>query len=161
MSGTFLDFSGGLDGKRICLQCRRPKFNPWVGKILWRSEWQRTPVFLPRLEFHGQRSLVSYSPWGCKELDMTERLTHTHKNFSKPSHPQNNPRRKVLLFHYHYCYCYYSCFIPKETEAKEVLKMNTATKWPSRESVWLQGMLLGTELCCLSIFMLCVKHLKF
>ena len=29
-----------------------------------------TPVFLPR-EFHGQRSLVGYSPWGHKELDMT------------------------------------------------------------------------------------------
>ena len=28
---------------------------------------------------HGQRSLVDYSPWGCKELDMTKRLsTHTH-----------------------------------------------------------------------------------
>ena len=23
---------------------------------------------------HGQRSLVVYSPWGCRELDMTERL---------------------------------------------------------------------------------------
>ena len=30
-----------------------------------------TPVFLSG-EFHGQRSLVSYSPWGHKELDMTE-----------------------------------------------------------------------------------------
>ena len=30
-----------------------------------------TPVFLP-VEFHGQRSLVGYSPWGRKELDMTE-----------------------------------------------------------------------------------------
>ena len=29
-----------------------------------------TPVFLPG-KFHGQRSLVGYSPWGCKELDMT------------------------------------------------------------------------------------------
>ena len=28
--------------------------------------WQRTPVFLPG-EFHGQKSLVGYSPWGCKE----------------------------------------------------------------------------------------------
>ena len=26
-------------------------------------------------EFHGQRSLVGYSPWGLKELDMTEQLT--------------------------------------------------------------------------------------
>ena len=43
----------------------------------WRREWQPTPVlFLPR-EFHGQRSLASYSPWSYKELDMTERLTHT------------------------------------------------------------------------------------
>ena len=38
-------------------------------------------VFLPR-EFHGQRSLVSYSPWGRKELDTTERLTHTHIHIS-------------------------------------------------------------------------------
>ena len=34
-----------------------------------------TPVFLPE-EFHGQRSLVGYSPWGHKELDTTERLMH-------------------------------------------------------------------------------------
>ena len=33
-----------------------------------------TPVFLP-LKPHGQRSLVGYSPWGCKESHMTE---HTH-----------------------------------------------------------------------------------
>ena len=33
-----------------------------------------TPVFLPG-EFHGQGSLVDYSPWGHKELDMTEQLT--------------------------------------------------------------------------------------
>ena len=32
-----------------------------------------TPVFLPG-KFHGQKSLVGCSPWGCKELDMTERL---------------------------------------------------------------------------------------
>ena len=36
-----------------------------------------TPVFLPR-EFHGQRSLAGYSPWGRKESDTTERLIHTH-----------------------------------------------------------------------------------
>ena len=29
-------------------------------------------------ESHGHRSLVAYSPWGHKESDMTERLTHTH-----------------------------------------------------------------------------------
>ena len=35
----------------------------WVEKILWRREWQATPVFLPG-EFHEQRRLVNYSPWG-------------------------------------------------------------------------------------------------
>ena len=40
-------------------------------KIPWRMEWLPTPVFLPK-KFHGQRSLEGYSPWGHKELDMTE-----------------------------------------------------------------------------------------
>ena len=37
----------------------------------WRTAWQPTPVFLPG-KSHRQRSLVGYSPWGHKELDMTE-----------------------------------------------------------------------------------------
>ena len=36
-----------------------------------------TPVFLPG-ELHGQRNLVGYSPWGRKESDTTEQLTHTN-----------------------------------------------------------------------------------
>ena len=40
------------------------------------KEWQPTPIFLPG-ESHGQRSLAGYSPWGCKESDTTEQLTHT------------------------------------------------------------------------------------
>ena len=60
------------------LQCRRrrkPRFDPWVGKIPWRWEWQPTPLFLPR-ESHGQRSLAGYSPCDRKELDMTEATEH-------------------------------------------------------------------------------------
>ena len=60
-----------LSWQRICLQCGRPGFDPWVGRIPWRRAWQPIPVFLPG-ESHGQRSLLGYSPWGCK--DMTERL---------------------------------------------------------------------------------------
>ena len=45
--------------KKICLQCRKPRFNPWVKKIPCRRKWQLTPVFLPR-EFHGQKGLVGY-----------------------------------------------------------------------------------------------------
>ena len=42
----------------------------------WRRKWQPIPIFLPE-KSHGQRSLVSYSPWGCKELDTTEQF-HFH-----------------------------------------------------------------------------------
>ena len=41
----------------------------WVGKILGRKERLSTPVFWPG-EFQGL-----YSPWSCKELDMTEQLS--------------------------------------------------------------------------------------
>ena len=60
-----------LNGKGSTCQYRRPRFDPWVGKIPWGRKWQPTSVFLSE-ESHGQRSLVGYSPWGSKELDMTE-----------------------------------------------------------------------------------------
>ena len=45
---------------------------PWLGRSHREGrERLSTPVFLPG-EFHGQRSLVGYSPWGCKEPDTTE-----------------------------------------------------------------------------------------
>ena len=37
----------------------------------WRKEWLPTPVFWPG-EFHGQRSLTGYSPWGLNELNMSD-----------------------------------------------------------------------------------------
>ena len=48
---------------------------PWVGKITWKREQLPTPVFFPE-EVHEQGSLVGYSPWDHKELDMVERLLH-------------------------------------------------------------------------------------
>jgi len=65
---NWMDFPGGASGTEPACQCRRHKkqgFNPWVGKIPWRSAWQPTPVFLPR-ESHGQRSLVGCSPQSYK-----------------------------------------------------------------------------------------------
>ena len=54
--------------------CRRPEFDFWARKIPCGREWQPTPVFLLENP-HGQRSLVGYSLWRCKELDTTEWLT--------------------------------------------------------------------------------------
>ena len=56
---------------QTCLQSGRRGFDPWVGEVPWRREWQPTPVFLPG-EFHGQRSLVGVSPCVCRELDTAE-----------------------------------------------------------------------------------------
>ena len=68
-----LGFTGGSDKDSTC-NTRRTGFDPWVRKIPWRRKWQPTPVFLHG-EFHGQRSLGGgYSPWGCKESDITEQL---------------------------------------------------------------------------------------
>ena len=50
------------------LRCRRHGCKPLVGKIPWRRKWQPTPVFLPG-KSHGQRSLMGYNPWDCKESD--------------------------------------------------------------------------------------------
>ena len=66
-------FPDGASGKEPTCQFRRHKryeFYPWIGKIPWRRAWQPIPVFLAG-ESHGQRSLVGYSPWGCKESDTT------------------------------------------------------------------------------------------
>ena len=47
------------------LQCRRPRFDPWIGKIPQKRKWQPTAVFRPG-ESYGQRSLEGYIPQGLK-----------------------------------------------------------------------------------------------
>ena len=59
---------GGSDYKESACNAGDP------GLIPWEKEEQPTPVFLPG-EFHGKRSLVDYSLWGCKELGTTKWLT--------------------------------------------------------------------------------------
>ena len=61
---------------RVCLQCERPGFSPWVMKIPWRRKWQPTPMLLPG-KSHGWRSLEGYSPWDCKQT----RLSNWHIYF--------------------------------------------------------------------------------
>ena len=73
-----------LSGKESTCQCRRQRrlwFDLWVEKIASSRKQQPTPVFFPG-EFHGQRSLVSYSLWGHKESVMTEQLS-THAEETK------------------------------------------------------------------------------
>ena len=78
-----------LSWKRIHLQCGRPGFNLWVGKIPWRRGRLPTPVFWPR-EFRGL-----YSPWGHKESDMTERLSLGNWRDGVPDFTDTAPRLPV------------------------------------------------------------------
>ena len=68
----FRDFSAVsvVKNESLC-QCRRHRFDSWVGRILWRRKWQPTPVFLlgKMLRTEESGGLQSMS---CKELDMTE-----------------------------------------------------------------------------------------
>ena len=74
---TLMGFPGGSEGKESACNAGRPGFDPWVGKIPWRRKWQSTPVCLPG-EFHGQRSLVGYSPWGM--IEQLSTTTHTQRD---------------------------------------------------------------------------------
>ena len=60
-----LCFPDDLGGKESACNGRGPSFDPWVKKIPWRRKWQPTPVFWPG-EFHGQRRLAGYNPWGSR-----------------------------------------------------------------------------------------------
>ena len=79
---SILDFADGPGVKNLpaMQELQRHKLYPQVQNIPWWRQRQPTPVFLSG-EFHGQWNLVGYSPWGCKESDITERLSrHTHAN---------------------------------------------------------------------------------
>ena len=64
-------FPGGSDGKVSAYNVGDPGLIPGLGRSPGEGNGNPTPVFLPG-KSHGQRSMVGYSPWGCKESDTTE-----------------------------------------------------------------------------------------
>ena len=74
-------FPAGSDGKETACSARDRGLTLGLRRFPCRREWQTTPVFWPG-EFYEHRSLEP-GAWkatvrGCKELDTTEQLTHTH-----------------------------------------------------------------------------------
>ena len=70
-----------LSGKESASQCRRYRFDLWVGKIPWRKKRQPTPVFLPR-KSHGQMILMSYSLGVAKELNVLRQLNNNKYKYT-------------------------------------------------------------------------------
>ena len=80
MHGSLKGFSGGSVVKNPSASAediKRHRFDPWVGKILWRRAWKPTTVFLPG-EPHGLRSLEGYRTWGHNESDTSDVTEHSH-----------------------------------------------------------------------------------
>ena len=78
---TLMGFPGSSAVKASAFNAGDPGSIPGLGRFPWRRKWQPIPVFLPG-ESHGQRSLVGYSPRGCKESDTTEQLHFTSLHYS-------------------------------------------------------------------------------
>ena len=73
---------------------RRPGLIPGQGRSL--GEGNSYP--LEQL-LHGQRSLAGYSPWGHKELDMTEQLTNSVREFQEIQRQVSKKMKKHLHSH--------------------------------------------------------------
>ena len=65
MYSSSLGFPGGSYGKESACNAGDLGLIPGWGRSPGKIEWLLTLVFLPG-EFHGQRSLAGYSPWGCR-----------------------------------------------------------------------------------------------
>ena len=74
--------------------------------------FQTLLVFLPG-KFHGWKSLIGYSPWGCKELDMTEQL-HSLTCVSSSDLGAQKVKEKILL---------------RSRKRFEVLYLSQSVKW--------------------------------
>ena len=65
-----MGFPGGSDGEESACNAGDPDLIPGLGRSP--GEGHGIPLQYSCLEnLHGQRSMVGYTPWGCKELDMT------------------------------------------------------------------------------------------
>ena len=73
--------------RKILILCTLKKEDDLFGYRDWERSYTfiwEFPLTLPG-KSHGQRSLVGRSPWGRKELDMTERLTLTYTYLLTPA----------------------------------------------------------------------------
>ena len=96
---SYFEITWWLSWERICLQCRS-RFDPWVGKILWKRSWQPTPVSCLENP-HGQRRLVGCSPWESQRVWHDWATKHTPHSFSSAV-----KGHKIFPFFFIVCCCF-------------------------------------------------------
>ena len=80
-------YSAGEDFTNVSGITQRRRWHPTP--VLWRRQWHPTPVLLPG-KSHGLQPTRLLHPWGCQELDTTERL-HFHSSLSCIGEGNGNP----------------------------------------------------------------------
>ena len=78
----FLGLPRWHSSKESSCQCKRHRFDPWVGKIPWSRKWQPTAVFLPG-KFHGQKNLADYiQSMGSQSRTWLSDWAYMHNRFT-------------------------------------------------------------------------------
>ena len=113
-----MGFPGNSAGKKIQLQCRRPGFHPWVGKIPWRRAWQPTPVFLP-----GESSRTE-EPGGLQSIG-SKRVRHDWA--TKHSTQAFNKLMNLLNLSLFYCFRNNSQVLWKPDSILSLWELNVLT----------------------------------
>ena len=90
-------FLGGSDHKESACNAAHQGLIPGLGRSPGEGDSKPIPVFLPG-EFYGQRSLVGYSPWACKELDMADQLTHNGAGKVKKRKQEKQTNKTIEYF---------------------------------------------------------------
>ena len=91
--GTTVSFQTGKGVHQGCTLS--PCLFNLYAEYIQRRQRQPTPVLLPG-KSHGRRSLGGYSPWGRKELNMTEQV-HFHFSLSSTGEGNGNPLQYSCL----------------------------------------------------------------
>ena len=128
-----------------------------LGRFPWSRKWQYTPVFLP-VKLHEQRSLASYSPRCCKELNTTE---HTHSNYSDvDAHTHTHTRTHVDAYVYHHHYSSHTCCIITALPTADFLDFSlfvwiysqkNSKSYFTKNQIWLHSFLLTIPPWCPSL----------
>ena len=108
------------------VKCLSAMLETWVRSLGQEDplKWQPTPVLLPG-KSHGRRSLVRYSPRGCKESDTTETSVSSLMSTSVIAIFSDSVVLSILSWHQHTGWCSYDSF--PQMQSSIILEVSAIT----------------------------------